>query len=144
MRDEHSPVSNVIEPVVDQFLSRTLPKSLWTHEAHLRVGLWHGLSCDGLEAMKLLRDRIRAYNESVGTANTETSGYHETITRFYVRVIEHFLLTADRNAPFAELATQLLTVYGQRELPLQYYSRELLFSTQARLHWVEPDLKPLP
>jgi len=80
----------------------------------------------------------------VGTANTETSGYHETITRFYVRVIEHFLLTADRNAPFAELATQLLTVYGQRELPLQYYSRELLFSTQARLHWVEPDLKPLP
>jgi hypothetical protein len=27
--------------------------------------------------------------------------------------------------------------------PLEYYTRSLLFSAEARARWVEPDLKPL-
>jgi len=129
-----------VKSLVQQFIACTLPKLQWTHEAHLCVGLWHILNHGEQQAMDLLRERIRAYNESVGTLNTETGGYHETITRFYVNVIGHFLSGADRALPIDELAQQLLAQYGERYLPLKYYSRKLLFSTKARLQWVEPDL----
>lgn len=129
-----------VESLAQQFIARTLPKSQWTHETHLRVGLWHVLHHGEQKAMDLLRERIHAYNESVGTSNTETSGYHETITKFYVMKIDRFLATADRTLSIDELAVQLLARYGGRDLPLTYYSCGLLFSTQARLHWVEPDL----
>jgi hypothetical protein len=32
---------------------------------------------------------------------------------------------------------------ADKELPLQYYSRERLFSDEARAAWVEPDRQPL-
>jgi hypothetical protein len=63
-------------------IARTLPKSEWTHEAHLRAGLWHAVHHPDAIALNLLRERIRAYNESTGVANTASSGYHETTTRF--------------------------------------------------------------
>jgi hypothetical protein len=130
---------NQTTSLVEQFIARTLPKARWTHEAHLRVGLWHVLNHGAVDAMTLLRERIRAYNESVGTQNTETSGYHETITQFYVLIIDKFLAHADRQLPMDELSALLLENYGERELALQYYSREVLFSANARLNWVEPD-----
>ena len=40
--------------------------------------------------------------------------------------------------------TLLLSPQDRREWPLGFYSRERLFSVEARLGWVEPDLGPLP
>ena len=73
--------------IVREFIARTLPKNEWTHQAHLRVGLWHALQYPDAAALDLLRARISAYNEATGVANTAQSGYHETITRFYVRCV---------------------------------------------------------
>ena len=55
--------------LVAAFLARTLPKPAWTHVAHLRVGLWPVRTLGESGALAALRERIRAYNESVGTAN---------------------------------------------------------------------------
>jgi hypothetical protein len=95
------------------------------------------------EALALLRVRIQTYNESRETANTDNSGYHETITRFYVRVIDRFLRSSDPTHGIERLAEDLIRRYGEKELPLRYYSRVRLFSVAARRHWVEPDLAPL-
>jgi hypothetical protein len=38
----------------------------------------------------------------------------------------------------------LLGEEGRRDWPLRFYSRERLFSREARLAWVEPDLVKLP
>ena len=38
----------------------------------------------------------------------------------------------------------LLGPEGQRDWPLGYYSRDRLFSVEARLGWVAPDLAELP
>ena len=127
-----------------RMIERTLPKAEWTHEAHLRVGLWHVLEHGEDEALALLRQRIRTYNEATGGTNTATAGYHETITRFYVRVIARFVATADRTMPLDELADQLIARHGRADLPLSHYSAERLCSTEARARWVEPDRAPLP
>jgi hypothetical protein len=133
-------VSPGTEELVAAFVAGTLPKTEWTHQAHLRVGLWHLLHHAADEALDLLRDRIRRYNVACGVANTDHGGYHETITRFYVRVIDRFLQSADRQRPLDQLAEDLIRQWGDKELPLRYYSRERLFSVLARRQWVEPDV----
>jgi len=125
-------------------IERTLPKSEWTHHAHLRAGLWHLLHHPDQVALALLRERIRAYNEATGVANTETGGYHETITRFYLRVIRVFLESVDPTLPLDELARELIERHGEHDLVLRYYSRERLFTPEARGSWVEPELLPMP
>jgi hypothetical protein len=131
------------EQIAAALIARTLPKAEWTHHAHLRAGLWHVLEHGAAAALPLLRQHITAYNESVGTDNTDTSGYHETLTRFYVVVIDRFLSTADRTLSIDELAEQLIAAHGDRRLPLHHYSEGRLFSVVARRSWVEPDLRPI-
>lgn len=131
------------ERIARALIDRTLPKAEWTHDAHLRAGLWHVYSHGAVAALELLRKRITLYNESVGTLNTDTSGYHETLTRFYVTVIDRFLATADRSMELDELARALTAAYGDRKLPLHHYSEGKLFSVVARRSWVEPDLRPI-
>jgi hypothetical protein len=134
--------------LVRRFVELTLPKAAWTHKAHLRAGLWHVREHGGRAALSLLRTRIRRYNEAVGTPNTADSGYHETVTRLYVRLIEEFLRREP--APYAadsylpDLERRLVAAIGDRALPLKHYSRDRLFTPFARQHWVEPDLQPLP
>lgn len=142
--DIQSRSTSATEILVEQFLAKTLSKSQWTHEAHLRVGLWHVKHHGADAAINLLRQRIRAYNESVGTQNSDSNGYHETITQLYVLIIAKFLNGIDLDMSIDQLGDKLIALYGDRNLPLQYYSREKLFSTAARLRWMEPDRCQFP
>ena len=132
------------ERIANALTDRTLPKAEWTHHAHLRAGLWHVRRYGASSALTLLRDRIKAFNESVGTLNTDTSGYHETMTQLYVTLIEAFLDGQAPSEPLDTIADRLIANYGDRELPLRYYSRAVLFSAPARCGWIPPDLMALP
>jgi hypothetical protein len=52
--------------------------------------------------------------------------------------------STDQRRPLDELAQELIARCGDRELPLRHYTRERLFSVDARLRWVAPDLEPPP
>ena len=93
-----------------------MPKAEWTHEAHLRVGLWHLLRYPEGEALRRLRDGIRRYNTACGVAKTEASGYHETITRFCVRVIGRFLIYYRDNAKWLERTYDFVPRIGLEKL----------------------------
>ena len=80
-----------IEAFIRDFEACRLPKPRWTHHAHFVVGLWYLTHHSPEEALAIVRQRIRAHNESVGTANTDSSGYHETLTRFYLTGISAHL-----------------------------------------------------
>ncbi len=131
------------ERIAAAFCERTLPKDQWTHEAHLRVGLWHLLHYSPEETLAHLRGRIMAYNEATGGENTDSAGYHETITRFFVWRIAMFVAEADCTRPIDDLAEELIQLLGDKRAPLAYYSRERIMSIEARRGWVEPDLRPL-
>lgn len=88
---------------------------------------------------------IRCFNASVGGVNDDTQGYHETITQVYIRAVRGFVARTDEGLPLAARVNALLLApEGRRDWPLRFYSRELLFSKQARLGWVAPDLASLP
>ena len=128
----------------EAMLARTLPKAEWTHEAHLATCLWLLLERPDILPERDLPALIRRYNESVGGVNDETQGYHETITQISIRGARAFLARTDAALPLAERVNALLRApEGRRDWPLRFYSHERLFSKEARLGWVEPDLAAL-
>jgi hypothetical protein len=132
-----------LDELVRRFRACELPRPEWTHAAHLSVGLWHVSSYEPEDALARLRLGIRRLNESNGVVNSATSGYHETITRAYARLLAAF---AKRHAaaPVAERVARLLAGrLADRGALLKFYSRACLESPAARLDWVEPDLAPL-
>jgi hypothetical protein len=132
-----------IERIARSLVDRSLPKPEWTHAAHFAVALWL-LRQRGLHAMTEMPGLIRAYNEATGVPNSDTSGYHETITLASLRA-GYAWLTERPNAPLHVTLRELLAgAYGRSDWPLSYWSRDVLFSTAARRGWVDPDLRPLP
>jgi hypothetical protein len=132
------------EAFICDFEACKLTQARWTHHAHLAVGFWYLLHHTPAEALNVVRERIKYSNEAMGKANTETGGYHETITRAYLGAIQDYL-EQNKNRPTLETLILLLaSPLGSNEWPLKYYSRDRLFSVQARKAWVEPDLLPLP
>ncbi len=128
-----------IERIARGLLDRTLPKSAWTHAAHFAAALWL-LRDRGDAAFRDLPPLIRAYNESTGGANTDTAGYHETITVASLRVARAWLAERPGVPLHAALAELLASAYGRPDWLLAYWSRERLFSVPARRAWVDPDL----
>ena len=90
-----------------------------------------------------LPDVIRAYNVAVGGVNSDTEGYHETITQVFVRTVRAHLAEHPDGTLAEQVNALLASERGQRDWPLRLYSRELLFSVAARRTFVEPDLAPL-
>jgi hypothetical protein len=130
--------------LVRRFAAVTLPKSEWTHRAHLSVGAWYVYTHGEKTALELLRSGIRRLNASHGVENSATGGYHETITAAYVRLLGAFLAARSRSTPLETRVEELLgSPLAAREALLRFWSRELLFSVGARAEWVEPDLAPL-
>lgn len=124
-------------------LTRTLPKPEWTHAAHFAAAIWL-LSRPDRDAMREMPGLIRAYNEATGVANTDSSGYHETITLASLKAARAWLHARPDKALHVSLLELLASNYGRSDWPLAYWSRPLLFSVEARRTWMEPDLAPLP
>jgi hypothetical protein len=128
---------------IAEFEACRLSKQQWTHQAHLIAGYWYLRQEEPAAALDVVRRNIRRHNESVGTANTDAGGYHETITRLYLWAIGRHIRTHQDQSFSASLQALLDSELGSSAWPLTYYSRERLFSVAARRGWVEPDLKPL-
>jgi hypothetical protein len=126
-------------------LACSLPRSQWTHEAHLAATTYLLLRRSEVDLDHALPGLIRRYNESVGGVNSDSEGYHETITRVYLHGVRLFLSEADLQEPLWKLVNALLlSPMGMRDWPLRFYSRGRLLSVEARLKFVTPDIANLP
>lgn len=134
-----------IARIAEGFLARTLPREEWTHEAHLATTTFLLLRRPDIDVEQQLPALIRGFNKSVGGVNDDTQGYHETITRVFLRGVRLFLAEADLREPLHELVNELLlSPMGRRDWPMRFYSPSRLFSVEARRAFVEPDLRALP
>jgi hypothetical protein len=126
-------------------LACALRRDEWTHEAHLAACCWLVLERPDIAPERDLPDLIRRFNLSVGGANSDTEGYHETITQCFIRAVRLYLARTDPARPLVEKVNGLLcSEEGRRDWPLCFYDPKTLFSKAARLGWVEPDLAALP
>ena len=91
----------------------------------------------------MVRNHIIKYNEVVGTPNTDTSGYHETMTRFWIWVASQFLQKGEFETIEEACNAFINSKYTARDYPMGYYSKKQLFSVKARHQSVAPDLSEM-
>jgi hypothetical protein len=140
----HAPYSDAeVADLAERLLDHSLPKAAWTHAAHLAATL------------RLVRTRnenlerdlpgiIQTYNLAVGGVNDDHNGYHETITQAYLAGVRAFVAALPPGIGDGEAAARLLaTPMGDKAWPLTFWTRERLFSVEARRGWAAPDLHPL-
>ncbi len=133
------------EDTLGQFLAAfedgTLPKEEWTHQAHIVMAACVLHSYPLEEATSRIREGIKAYNVASGGQNTETSGYHESITIFWIQMI-----TDDLNPSLSRLdqARAMSERFGeQSSLFKKYWSYDIAKSVEARRSWIEPDRRDI-
>ncbi len=141
----HFETDAAVAHVGEGLLARSLRRDEWTHEAHLAATLYLLVKHPEIELDAELPGLIRRFNESVGGINDDTQGYHDTITKAYLRGVRLFLAEADRTTPLHELVNDLLhSPMGRSDWPLRFFSKDRLMSVEARRHWIEPDVRVMP
>jgi hypothetical protein len=132
-----------VEYIGLHLLDRTLPKARWTHAAHFAAACWL-LRRPGVDVVREMPGIIRAYNESTSVPNTDTGGYHETITMASLRAARAWLAARPGEALHTAVNGLLGSEFGRSDWLLTYWSKPVLFSVEARRSWVEPNLRELP
>jgi hypothetical protein len=139
------PDDRAIRHIGEGLLARSLSRAEWTHEAHLAACLWLIAERPDILPERDLPDIIRRFNESLGGVNSDSEGYHETITQCFIRAVRLYLARTDPDRPLVEKVNGLLaSEEGRREWPTCFYDPQTLFSVEARQGWVEPDLGTMP
>jgi hypothetical protein len=99
---------------LDQFEQGTLPRPQWTHAAHLAVGAWFLLSLPERKAIERVRAGIQHYNECAGIRNTPDSGYHESLTLFWLAILKSLLSGAHRGVDKLDAVRRSVAEFGSR------------------------------
>jgi hypothetical protein len=128
-----------------RLIDRSLPKAEWTHAGHFAAALWLSRhQTDLVEPEEFKRIVIR-YNEATNTTNSDTSGYHHTITVASIRAAAYHLAAHSEDVPiYIVLRNLMASPQGNTGWLLSYWHRETLFSVRARRTWVKPDIAALP
>ncbi len=125
------------------FDTQTIPEKEFNHAAHIAVGATYVCELGAEKALAHLREALPRYNVSQGGENTDTRGYHETLTRFWVERLADFLETQSPVAPVEDRSVAAVAAFGHRsKLFEEYYSFDVVKSLEARRGWVAPDRKP--
>ena len=126
-----------------QFEEGTWPSTQWTHATHIAMGSYYLLTCSRDEATARIKHGLYHYHLSQGGQHTDTSGYHETLTLFWIDSIEEYLRSLPASWNVLEKVTAATQYLGeQRVLHRQHYSWDLTTDPIARREWRTPDRTP--
>lgn len=125
-----------IAELVRSFESCQLPGERWTHRAHLAVAATYLQRYPLPEATDRARAHICRYNEARG----KHTSYHETITVLFMRLVARELTPAP--SVLAEFVNGLAARFPMDRM-LDYYTKDRLWSAEARAGFVGPDVRPL-
>ncbi len=134
------------DDLISAFESCALPFEEWTHRAHVRVAFIALRRWGWERGVDFLRAGIQRYNAANDVPEGPKSGYNETTTVAFARLI-HAVMTAYEPAfpapdseTFCETHPQLMHKHVLRF----FYSPERRLHPDAKTTFVEPDLAPLP
>jgi len=126
-----------ISELVRAFETCEIHPAEFKHFQHLAVALWYLKHFPYEEASEKMRGGIQRLAAAYGK-----TGYHETITVFWLQMVRSFLMKANSRATILELANDVASEYSKNVIA-DYYSEETIASAKAKNEWVEPDLKAL-
>ena len=128
-----------VAALVEAFETATIPPSEFTHAAHVAVAVSYVANLPLPEAQARMRKMLLHF-----TAVNHVDLYHETLTTFWMRLLDHVARTYDARLPLWKRINLIVSRWGTSAPVKAHYSRELIMSKIARESWVPPDLVPLP
>jgi hypothetical protein len=129
-----------IAEVVRGFETATISRDKWKHAEHLTVALHYLCLHDIEQATAKMRDGIFKLLGAFGVDLSKEMPYHETLTIFWMQTVADF--DASKNgSSLLDKANELVSKYD-KDYPLKFYSREFLFSDDARAGFLKPDIAP--
>ena len=132
-----------LQRFVEAWKSGKLPKSAWTHAAHVAMAAYFAFDHAADATFAIMKAGILHHNTSVGTPNTEDNGYHETLTRFWSSEIGEFVRSGRFHSRF-EAVRAAVSAFGEdRDRYRQFYSFDVVRDRRARREWGAPDRNPL-
>ena len=125
--------------IVRTFENGTILRADWRHAEHLTVACYYAFHHDYECALNRMREGIFNLLNAFGVDLSKEMPYHETLTVFWMRTVFDVIKNR-RPDSFLETTNRVLENGGDKDLPYRFYSRELLFSDEARKNFVESDL----
>ncbi len=120
-----------------------IPAAEFTHAAHVAVALAYLEELPLSHALERMREKIRAFAAHHGANGL----YHETLTTFWMRLLDHIAATYRDDSlrlPLWRRINLIVGNWGNRRPVEQHYSPGLIASQAARETWVSPDRLPIP
>jgi hypothetical protein len=124
--------------IVKAFENCTISRDAWKHAEHLTVAMHYALNHDYTIAYDKMKSGIFNLLNAFGIDLKVEMPYHETLTVFWLRTVFKFV-EANRGKSSVEIANDIIEKFD-KDYPLNFYSREVLFSVEARYGFVEADL----
>lgn len=128
-----------IHAVVRSFEDATISRDAWNHAEHLTVALYYVERHEIETATEKMRSGISNLLHAFGVDLAKEMPFHETITVFWMRTVADFN-ASKIGASFLDKANEIVEKYD-KNYPQRFYSREFLFSDEARTRFVEGDLQ---
>jgi len=122
------------------FEAGTVTPAQFDHHAHVRVAWVYLREAGSLDAAL---PRMRAAIKQFAAAAGASQKYHETITVLWMRLLDDVRMRVGEGIEMSEVLRDYPSL-ADKDLPMKYYSRERLFSDEARAAWVAPDNSSLP
>lgn len=130
-----------LEAVLSRFEDCSIDRTDWGHPEHLIVAYLYSREYDRDATYRKMKEGIFRLLEAFGVDTGKEMPYHETLTVFWITVVHEFA-SACATVGILE-ACEVLTATFDKHYPARFYSRELLFSDEARVRFVAPDLAPI-
>lgn len=128
-----------IEALVEAFETGTVSRDAWKHAEHLIVALYYVERHDLETATAKMRDGIFNLLKAFEVDLTKEMPYHETMTVFWMRTVADF--NASKNGTSTVEKVREMVAVFDKEYPMRFYSHELLFSDEAKVRFVDGDLR---
>ena len=140
MKPKYNNEEEVLD-LVRSFEDATVSRDVWKHAEHLVVALYYLTRHDPDTAYAKMRSGIlNLLVKGFGVDLEKEMPYHETITVFWMRVVAEY--NASRNGATLLDKANAVAYKWDKDYPLKFYSRELLFSDEARASFIPGDLVP--
>ena len=128
-----------VRELVRAFEEATIPPSQFHHCAHIAVALTYLSERPLVDATVRMRETLRRFTQHHGV-----NVYHETVTRFWMKLLDHLAATHYRDVPLWRRINLIVERWTVTDPVATHYSRDVIKSRAARESWIDPDRLPLP
>lgn len=123
-----------VRRVVERFAGCKSALAEFDHAAHLTVALVRLREMPFEASVTQMRADLMRFS-----AHHKATGYNETITRFWLRLVERYMHEFPEERLWKQ-ANEVVMHLGDKELLFRHYSKGWVMSEEAKQGWVEPDL----